>query len=518
MPETATLFQPKVLFDDQSKFLEELSSAIARYGQVIGCAATGYGKTVVFSEIAPRAQAKGLTVLVLTESTRIFTQIKAALPDTILINPKQKDLFIPQGKIFIAMSQTLNNRQEMIDQFKSFGKRLLMVIDEAHVGTFNKVIEQLPEALKAAFTATPDARWAKHLPVFYKHCIVGPQPEELIQKGRLCPYDHFARASADLDMLSISKGDFSEASQEKVFETAKVFDGLVDDLRTIPFKKCLIFTASVNDCELVYRQLNEVGLKCVRYHRTKKLLSEEAATLSLGQFMQGDINICVSVGTLTKGFDFPKIDLIVLRRATTSLPLYLQMCGRGSRTWNEKCSGWDSGADEIKRKFTVLDYGGNYIRHGLWYFDRDWKDLWNKPSKAKDGVAAIKVCPQCSYISPAGAGVCPNCGYEFVKKDLPLELGVLVEITDSYNKLKGKWMSQLNPEELAIYAKFKNKKNYVARIARARDQEKPESKFLEKYAEAMGYKMGWVDFQKRTIERDANGIEIKISYANFELR
>lgn len=486
-----------VLDPYQIKFEEEIKTTLGRYRRIIACGATGCGKTKIFIDITEKAIAKGRTVLILTESIKIFNQVKAEILCT-LINPKNKQIYLQRNSAFIAMAQTLSKRKELIDQLVGIGGDLLVIVDEAHMGHFSKLLKELKDALLIGFTATPDARWARHLPEFYKAIVVGPQPDELIQMGFLAPYKHFARVGADLDQLALQNGDFSEESQEKAFGNNKVFEGLIEDLKTIKYRKCLIFTASIKDCETVHNQLESVGLKCTFVHSK---MSDESFIYSLGQFQKGDISICISVGTLTKGFDFPAIDLIVLRRATTSLPLYLQMIGRGSR---KRGVDW-------KKFFTVLDYGGNYLRHGLWDMDREWEDLWNKPRKAKDGVAPVKLCPQCEYISCVNVEVCPNCGYEFVKKDIPLEVGKLIEITENYTKIVGKTMSQLTPEELSTYAKFKNKKNFAARIAVARDRQKPG--FLAQYGKCMEYKNSWPEFKAETMKREA-----EIRYPDFILK
>lgn len=168
---------------------------------------------------------------------------------------------------------------------------------------------------------------------------------------------HIPRVSANLSQLKVKGGEFTEESQEKAFSTTQVFDGLSDDLRNVKYKKALIFCASISDCEMEYERLSAAGFNCVRVHSN---MTTEDEAHSLGMFMIGDVPICISVGILTKGFDFAKIDLIVLRRATTSLPLYLQMCGRGSRIWDEGCSFtfgkqeyfFKAGTDEKKTGWT----------------------------------------------------------------------------------------------------------------------------------------------------------------------
>jgi len=473
----------------QSSFIEDIRQMCVRYNHVLACAATGSGKTTVFSNIAWRAHERGRPVLILTESTKIYTQLQEEIP-AILIDPDQdKDRYLPPTEIFIAMVQTLARREALMKQLQLFGKNLLIIVDECHMGTFNKVLERLSEAVIIGFTATPDARFAKHLPKIYKGFVLGPQPEELIRLSYLMPYRHFARVSADLNKLSIQKGDFSEESQESVFEEKKVFDNLVQDLNTFPYTKCLIFCASIKDCELEYNRLIHAGFNVVRVHSK---MDPKEESYSLGQFrmMDSGINICLSVGSMTKGFDFRPIDLIVLRRATMSTIVYFQMCGRGSRLSPET----------NKKHFTVLDYGGNYQRHGLWDAEVDWADLWNKPSKPRNGVAPVKLCPNCDYISNASAQSCPNCGYEFSKKDISVEVGQLIEITEKYTAMQGKRTIELTPEELSVYAKLKNKKNLAMRIAKFLDVRKPG--YLDQYAAAMEYRPNWAMHQREIFHQE----------------
>jgi hypothetical protein len=196
---------------------------------------------------------------------------------------------------------------------------------------------------------------------------------------------------------------------------------------------------------------------------------------------------------MNKGFDFPPVDLILLYRATTSLPLYLQMCGRASRT----------SPDTAKAMWTVLDYGGNGKRHGRWDYPCingepvDWNVVWNTIPKKREGVAPIKECPKCKYLLPILAQECTNCGHVFVKTKQPHEIEqvhiVMLEQQNAQLKeIKGKRISQLTPIELANYAKIKGKKPYAARVAKALTLTTPT--YIYEYAKAMGYKNGWADF------------------------
>ena len=373
-----------VLREYQVKFIEHIRTNLGKYKKIIACAATGAGKSKVFIAIANMAHAKGLTVLILTESSKIYEQITAEFPAG-NINAEKKDTSLLAGHVYIGMVQTLARRAKMVASFQKMGDRLLIINDECHVGTSTKLLQQLPDALLIGFTATPDWRAAKHLPLLYAACVVGPQPDELVQSGHLVSYQHFARVLADLSELSIKNGEFTEESQEKVFESRKVYDGLIKDLTGIRYRKALVFCASIKHCQEVSEQLGKAGILNIQIH-SKRDRGEQSFDMARYKDVNSAINVCVSVGVLTKGWDYPPLDLVILNRATTSLPLYMQMIGRGSRTYTDK------------NVFTVLDDGGNYERHGLWDAEVDWQSKWKERKKKKKVLLLLRIA-RCVTIS-----------------------------------------------------------------------------------------------------------------------
>ena len=93
----------------------------------------------------------------------------------------------------------------------------------------------------------------------------------------------------------------------------------------------------------------------------------------LEDFEDGVINALCNVAVLTEGWDAPRTDCIALLRPTKSLGLYVQICGRGMRTWGDK------------ENCMLLDYGENMARHGC--IDRA------KPSRPpKEDEQKIWIC------------------------------------------------------------------------------------------------------------------------------
>lgn len=473
----------------QELFISNIRQELGAKKRIIACAATGSGKSKVFISITRDAVAKGRRVLIISESIKIYKQISEEIGGCQNIgNGIKEERINMDARIFVAMAQTLAKRELLVRWFASLGQELLVITDESHVGTPAKLLKQIPDAYHIGFTATPDFRFAKHLPELYNGIVIGPQPQELVDAGYLSPYYHYARKVVNLTGLKKGHGgDFTEKSQEMAFEKKEVFEGLLDDLLKFTFKKCMIFCASIKHAHFVTEELRRFGYGVSEVHS-----KNDRSDYELFQFTSGPNKICVSVGALTKGFDYPEIDLIVLNRATISLPLYLQMCGRGSR----KAEGKD--------RFTVIDMGGNGQRLGLWNVDREWDEMWSKRLKEK-GVAPVKSCPKCDFLCRTSATHCPNCNHEFIKvvSIKPKKETELVELTAGYNLLRGKKISDLTPKELSCYAKFTGKKHFAIRIARSKG-----GAFLGEYTKTMGYKAGFIYHNQPDSTIEFNNITI----------
>ena len=475
----------------QQEFVDNIRKKLFERKRVIACAATGSGKTKTFLAITQMAIDKKKTVLIISESTKIFKQISDEMGSAIEISAKVKSLDIKQNSVYIAMSQTLVRRPEIIKQFRSLGKNLIIITDEIHVGTPQTLLQQLQsEIYHIGFTATP---LGKHLPLLYDDIVIGPQPQWLVENSYLSPYYHYERQVVDISKLKKSStGDFTEKSQEEAFEKRQVYDGIFVDIKKFPYKKAMVFCASISHSESVGRQFRSHGYNVAVVHSKN---GESTNELAKFQNLTSGVDVCVSVGSLQKGFDFPAIDLVILLRSTLSLPCYLQMIGRGSRM-----SEFTN-----KQKFICLDYGSNASRHNTWNIDRDWDVLWKGKEKEEKGVPPIKCCPQCGFITYASALICPECKFVFPKSVAPPQETELIMLNTEYNELKGRKISTLDAKSLSVYAKSTNKKNFAIRIAKSKN----DMKFLQEFAFNMGYKQGWTYSQYTDEKIEFHDITIK---------
>jgi superfamily II DNA or RNA helicase len=141
-----------------------------------------------------------------------------------------------------------------------------------------------------------------------------------------------------------------------------------------------------------------------------------------------------NIGIATTGFDQPDIETVIVNKATASMPLWLQMCGRGARP------------HDVKLAFTIIDLGGNCETHGLWSAHRNWSNIFHNPKKPGNGVAPVRQCPKCGALHHTAKKVCDAetlnaifpCGYEFpqyVAKDSGIDEFILVSNSIDVKKL-----------------------------------------------------------------------------------
>lgn len=186
--------------------------------------------------------------------------------------------------------------------------------------------------------------------------------------------------------------------------------------------------------------------------------------------------ILCNVGILTTGFDEPTIETIILYRATKSLPLFLQMVGRGSRVIPDK-----------KRTFTILDFGNNVREHDFWEAERTWS---LKKKKKKDGSPPVKECKDCGALLPASVMECKFCGYVFPR---PVKTKEEAEI--AYLQLLTKQQRMKKAEKGSISEKAAMAKAKLVHPYWVLHKLKDRNEALE-FIELMGYKKGWVHMNK----------------------
>jgi len=477
---------------DQVKQLRESFSR--GHKRIILAAPTGSGKSLVMAEMTRLSYEKGRRVVLLTHRMELFRATlahigRAGIP-CVEISAKSA---MPKGdwKVMLAMEKTLWNR--INKHTGAFLPPDLIIADEIHFQNFSKIIDHFSEAFLIGFSATPIG---KHIPKIYGDIISNIEIPELIEKGYLArckPY----QMEDNFDDVKISKGEFEDKSLFRHFNKSSLYEGIIDQYRTHALgMKTIIFCCNVEHTEKTWQTFKDEGYTAYMVHSKMSYLSRLWNTK---EFEEDPSGIMINCGILTTGYDCPSIKCVIVYRATTSLPLWLQMQGRASRSYPGK------------DYFIVLDFGQNHNRHGLWNQPRTWT-LDPPKKRLKVEAAPVKNCPQCSAMVYATAKVCEFCEYVFPVPTYELKEGVMVEVgTSTPLGLSGKRISELSlPDLINLQKTKKMKSSYIWRVIRTREAGDKEKEIasdpcLSEYANLMGYKPGWSMAQRKKIEEGMTG-------------
>ena len=364
--------------NDISILFEKLEQNIKNY-KLLYQLPTGGGKTVIFSEIVARFIAKyGKKVIVLTHRTELCNQTSSALKMTgignKIINSALKR--VPKNdatKCYVAMVETLKNRiNDGLINTEDVG---LIIVDEAHHNSFHKLLGKFKNAAIIGVTATPFSSDI-NLPMYksYDELVVGEQIGSLIQQGYLAKPTNW-RYDVELNTLKTGiHGDYTVSTSDELYSSQAMIDLLVHAYEEhSKNKKTLIFNNGIFTSRKVEETFANLGYP-IRHLDNKTSPAERAEILKWLKTTKGAILTSVSI--LTTGFDEPTIQTVILNRATTSLTLYHQMIGRGSRKLPQK------------KTFSIIDLGNNTDRFGEWNAEIDWKHVFQNPEAYHEGLTS----------------------------------------------------------------------------------------------------------------------------------
>lgn len=325
---------------------------------------------MIFSEITRRfiSEYAG-QVVVLTHRLELCSQTSATLKKlgirNKIIDSSVKKITKYDGvPCYVAMVETMKNR--LRDGLIDAGKIGLVIIDEAHHNSFAKLLNKFSNARVIGVTATPLSSDI-NLPMRknYTELVVGESIASLIGNGFLARPVTW-RYDVELNTLKTGQhGDFNVSTSDELYSSPAMLELLVHAYEAhAKNKKTLIFNNGIFTSRNVLKVFGDAGYPA-RHLDNHTLPAERVAILKWFRKTKGAILTSVSI--LTTGFDEPTVQAVILNRATTSLTLYHQMIGRGSRRLPHK------------KSFAIIDLGNNTDRFGPWQAELDWQQVFDNP-------------------------------------------------------------------------------------------------------------------------------------------
>ena len=385
-------------------------------------APTASGKSIIIAEMVVKAlqKAPGLRILIIVHQGHLLIQneqkILAMRPDTqtgvFCANEGRKEWY---AQIVLASRDSLGRNPGVCGKFS------LCIVDEAHVvdlGTekkptqYGKIFGAQDDPMVIGLTGTP-WRLGNGLIYgegkFFQKKSYDIKMSLLIERGYLCDYifpDHDVK-EIDASQLQVqSTGDYSSSDLNKISTPEGIVEKCIDNWeKHASDRRCTIFfCCSKEHGKLVAKSLRDrIGEEAVVY--VDGDLNKKNRKQKLAEIVEGKYRCIVNIGVLTTGFDAPIIDCVAWLRATDSVSLFVQMGGRGLRTYpgKENC--------------LMLDMAGNFEKFASlenpYVPEKKNKKIEGEIKKIQRQGAAQKECPSCLSLVPSAASICDTCGHIF---------------------------------------------------------------------------------------------------------
>lgn len=416
---------------------------------VLAVAATGSGKTVIFSSIIA---AESAPVCAVAHRHELVAQMSmalarcgvrhriigsAALARECRANHLDEfgvNYVDPNSRVAVASVDTLIGMDASDPWFASVR---LWVMDEAHhVLKHNKwgtAVNMFPNARGLGVTAETERAdgyglGAQNDGVFHA-MVVAPTMRDLIDMGYLTEYRVIVPPSnLDLTKIDVSKatGDYSAKKLAKATKASKVMgDIVVHYLRYAAGKLGITFAVDIEAATDIADAFRKAGVPAeVVSSKTEASRRRDI----LRQFKRREILQLVNVDLFGEGFDLPAIECVSMGRATKSFNLYKQQFGRALRLM------------EGKERAIIIDHVGNVMEHNLPDKRRTFslgRPVPKSQREPDEDLIPQRVCGGCTQPYDRDKTKCPYC------KTVP------VPLSRSAPEYVDGDLHELSPEKLA---------------------------------------------------------------------
>lgn len=392
------------LYPDQEEFIGEIRKLWKYHKRIVGLAPTGFGKTRVAARLLEGHAERGLKTCFIVPRISLMEQTAKAFMDLGLddITYLWTGHDYRQGALItIASADTYIRREK--------GEFALTVVDECHLRR-KQLLEWMkahPEDRYLGLSGTPFAPWIGE---YYTALAKSKPMRWLIDNGRLSEYEVYAPAVPNLSGLKVKAGaygnDFVETDLAEVMGDAKIVGDIVQNwLERGENRLTIALCVNVLHANQVCIEFNRAGVQAEVITADTPIEERERC---FARMRAGITRVITSVNALTEGLDIKEVSCVINARPTRSAARYIQGMGRGLRA----CKGKD--------KCVIFDHSGTTLMLGM-PEDVQMDELnvgddgMGKASRRIDDDKPEKVptvCPQCSFLKPAGMYVCAKCGFK----------------------------------------------------------------------------------------------------------
>lgn len=313
---------------------------------------------------------------------------------------------------------------QTIEACGHYPKGDVIIVDEGHRWGSNQrrlaFDKHYSDAFRLYLTATPAFADGSTLHPIAKFLIQPTTTRELIEQGILVPSRVFFP-----DMNCLRNLDFVEDAVKirKLMEQRMCKKGLIGDV-VEKWKKhgedrpTVYYGHSVDDSKQIMDEFRRAGITAEHIDAET---DDDDRVRWFEQHANGDLKVICNFDVMTYGVNLPHIGCVIIRRPTRSLPLIVQIMGRGVR-----CGTMTIGQQKIKKENCIfLDHAGVTLYHqyapGIreieWRIDpNDNVDVRDSDDIESGKADRLAICKQCGNpFNASKTRQCPACGAVIIK-------------------------------------------------------------------------------------------------------
>ena len=375
------------LRDYQQTAVDNVLSQWLKTPALLGVAATGLGKTVIFSHVIKHATKRSIVLANreehLIQAGKKIHAVAGIKCDIEMGDQKANEsMFWGKSKTILASIPTLyRGRMRKFDPMEFDA----VIIDEAHHATsptYRTVIDYFrdgnPNIGLLGVTATPNRTDEQALGIVFDEVAFNYPIDYGIDNGWLVPIQQHAIHVSGLDYSKVktTAGDLNGKELAQILEKEETLQKMVSPfVDIVGDRKAILFCKTVKEAEMACEIINRYrpGQACIVHGKTEK---KTIRPKIISDYKLGLYKYFVNVGIATEGFDDPSTSVIGLGYPTKSSSKYTQEIGRGLRPLDVLASTreFNFGTAEYRKAAIaasekpfaeVVDFVGNSGRHKL---------------------------------------------------------------------------------------------------------------------------------------------------------
>lgn len=294
-------------------------------------APTGFGKTVLFSEIIKATNQKTLVVVpsrILVEQT--YQALKRFNP-ALSIGRYYSDRTDRGKQVTVTTYQSLVISNGGVNPANID----LLILDEVHQSLTNVrigAVGRFINPIKLGFTATPEYTRDKRVENLLNNEIHTISLKEAVETGLLCSFSaYLAETDVDLSNIEIAQdGDYNDAQLEEAINIYSRNESAVQLYKRLNeeqpnLSKAVVYCVTIKHAREVAKLFNQVGIRAEAVWSDQDSYTRRKI---IEAYRKGEIKVLTNVNVLTEGFDDPEAALCLNLRPTLSKVVAKQRGGR----------------------------------------------------------------------------------------------------------------------------------------------------------------------------------------------